>query len=110
MNRRTMLLGTAAIPAAVAVASCSSTGGLDQNLMTLVTAIQQGVAKTCGFLVSVSGVIALIGGINPVVSGVAAAIAAICSSIPPTASRALRAGQPAVLVVKGVTIDGVYLQ
>lgn len=112
LNRRNAFVafvGAAALPA---MASCSGANTIPVNLQALITAVQQGVAKACGFLPSVEGVLALIGGLNPVISGVEAAVSAICAALstPPLTYATPRVGAPGQVVVKGVVVTGIFVR
>lgn len=105
-----MGVGAAAVSAAALAACGNGTSGIPSNLQAIITAIQQGAAKACGFLPSVEGVLALVGGLNPVIAGVEAAVAAICAALPPAASLAPRLGVPTQVTVKGVVIGGMFVR
>lgn len=103
------LLATTALAAALAVSGC--TGTQSQSTQALITEIQQGAIMACGFAPTIESVLSLIGVFTPGAGLASSIVSALCGALPPKAigpGSTSGAGIRAVVVVKGVTVSGIY--
>ena len=92
--------------------------GLTPEQQAMITQLQQGAIKACGFAPSVESGLALLGTVgNTVSTGISLLCGAVQASAPPPAPAAKtqgllaapsRAGQPGQVTVNGVAVSGVY--
>lgn len=93
---------------AVSMSACSTLGGIDP---ATITAIQNAATSACGFLPTVSVVLALLGTNNPSLQTAQQIAAAICNAVVPPASVAARGAAPrGTPTVAGVVIDGKFVR